>query len=117
MWDVGTDSARVGPAPDSCAGAIFATNLTTGFLAADFFAAASFGAGFLAAGFLVAGFFGAAGFAIGIVMPGMCPACWAKAMLELASMAEAKLAFRIDDVTNHAPEYKMVGRGLKVAVQ
>ena len=65
--------------------------------------------GFLAAAFFGAGFFAATGFAGGMTMPGMCPACWAEAMPGLASKAEAKAAVTTEVVTNHAPN--MVGRG------
>jgi hypothetical protein len=72
---------------------------------------------FFTAAFFGTGFFAAAGFAIGIAIPGMCPACWAVARLELASKAEAKAAFTIELVTNHAPENELVGNGRDVEAE
>jgi hypothetical protein len=100
------------PTCSSEAGAAGAAFVTAAAFAAGLFAA-FFATGFLAtafldATFLGAGFFAATGSAIGIAMPGMCPACWAVARLELASKAEAKAAFRIEDVTNQAPENEVV---------
>jgi hypothetical protein len=87
-------------------GAAFATGLLAVFFATGFLVAT----GFLAAAFFGTDFFAATGFAIGIAIPGMCPACWAVARPELASKAEAKAAVRIEDVTNQAPENELVGR-------
>ena len=70
--------------PDGAGFDALAAGFASGFLAIGFFTA-----GFLATGFLATGFFGA-----GMVMPGMWPACWALAMLAVASANDATALFR-----------------------